>query len=104
MILYLVDNCLPEADTGVLVDEKLRGSFQRFASTTQSAAIAFVHVAKPVLSEASDVVKESVPMLAEATELVRKSVMEFDEESNQVPARNKMSTSNSRDQMNGQSL
>ena len=92
---------MAESGTGVLVDEKLRGSFQRFASTTQSAATAFVQVAKPVLSEASDVVKDSIPMLVEATELVRKSVIEGDEQSNQVPVGNKSSTDNVRGQMNG---
>ena len=45
---------------GGLVDDRLKRSLQRFASTSQSAAMTFMHVAKPVLVETTVVVNTSM--------------------------------------------
>ena len=51
-----------------LLDDRLKGSFQRLASTTHSAAKAFATVAKPVLIEASGAVTKSVIDIGKSNE------------------------------------
>jgi hypothetical protein len=50
-----------------LVDDDWKESFKRLASTTQSAASTFAHLAAPALTEVADVVKKSMIEVGEAT-------------------------------------